>query len=59
MDMQAFYNKYCLLCGSQRCEQEGEWLEGCLHFRRERAKEENENGLRRPEKGISKANKGQ
>ena len=56
--MQAFYDKYCLLCGSQRCEQEGEWLEGCLHFRREREKEENENGLRRPEEGISKVNQG-
>ena len=56
--MQAFYDKYCLLGGSQRCEQEGEWLEGCLHFRRERAKEENENGLRRPEEGISKVNQG-
>lgn len=30
-----FYNKYCIKCGSQRCTAEGEWLEGCEHYKEE------------------------
>lgn len=26
---QCFHSQYCALCGSQRCEQTGEWLNGC------------------------------
>ena len=51
MNIQEFYKKYCLLCGSQRCEREGEWLEGCSHY-----KEECENDLRRPEERVSEVN---
>ena len=30
MDKESFYNKYCLLCGSQRCEGiDSEWFNGC------------------------------
>ena len=25
---------YCQKCGSQRCEQTGEWLEGCSQWRK-------------------------
>ena len=27
------HKKYCYECGSQRCTGEGEWLEGCPHYR--------------------------
>lgn len=30
-----FYNKYCVNCGSQRCTRNGEWLEGCEHYKEE------------------------
>lgn len=53
IDMNEFHKKYCLLCGSQRCEQEGIWLEGCLHYKNELKKEEaNKNDLRRTETGT-------
>ena len=31
--MQELRTKYCWGCGSQRCTGEGEWLEGCPHYR--------------------------
>lgn len=53
IDMNEFHKKYCLLCGSQRCEQEGIWLEGCLHYKNELKKEEaNKNDLRRTKTGT-------
>ena len=32
--IEKFKEKYCLVCGSQRCTGEGEWLEGCNDYRR-------------------------
>lgn len=54
INMNEFYQKYCRLCGSQRCEREGEWLEGCKHYQEEK---ENNNDLRRTENGICKVDK--
>lgn len=31
--LEELYVKYCPGCGSQRCTGEGEWLEGCPHYR--------------------------
>lgn len=28
-----FIQKYCYMCGSQRCERSGEWLKGCPYWR--------------------------
>lgn len=31
--IEKFKEMYCLVCGSQRCTGEGEWLEGCNNYR--------------------------
>lgn len=31
--LEKFKEKYCLVCGSQRCTGESEWLEGCPDYR--------------------------
>ena len=31
--IEKFKEKYCLVCGSQRCTGEDEWLEGCTDYR--------------------------
>ena len=31
--LEKLHNDYCKTCGSQRCTGEGEWLDGCKHYR--------------------------
>lgn len=35
MTKEEFIEKYCRMCGTQRCDGTDEWLEGCPHYRRE------------------------
>ena len=35
MTEQEFIEKYCIMCGTQRCEGTGNWLEGCPHYKKE------------------------
>lgn len=36
-----FYDKYCVNCGSQRCTRNGEWLEGCEHYKNYKKEQDN------------------
>lgn len=45
INMHEFHQKYCMFCGSQRCEGVGEWLEGCEHYQKEKENDRIENEI--------------